>query len=154
CSGGTCSVHAGNPCPGPDGDTNCSESCNEAADNCTAPDPNGTPCRPAAGPCDIAETCLNGVCPADQFATSGVCRASAGVCDVAESCNGSGPNGPADAKSTAQCRAAAGVCDAAEFCNGVSNTCPANAFLPSSTACRTGTPGETCDQTEFCTGTG
>src|SRR6185436_15384893 len=38
CSGGTCSSHGGNPCPGPDGDSDCSESCNEAADNCTAND--------------------------------------------------------------------------------------------------------------------
>jgi hypothetical protein len=29
CTGGTCSTHAGDPCSGPDGDANCSESCNE-----------------------------------------------------------------------------------------------------------------------------
>src|SRR5262249_39205424 len=45
CSGGSCSVHAGSPCPGPDGDINCSESCNEATDTCNAPDPNGSPCN-------------------------------------------------------------------------------------------------------------
>ena len=27
CGGGTCSVHQGNPCEGPDGDGNCAESC-------------------------------------------------------------------------------------------------------------------------------
>jgi hypothetical protein len=47
CDGsGNCSNHSGNPCPGeatPDAD--CSESCNEAADNCTANDATGTPCN-------------------------------------------------------------------------------------------------------------
>ena len=44
CDGGACSVHAGDPCPGTDGDGDCSESCNEGARNCTANDPNGSAC--------------------------------------------------------------------------------------------------------------
>ena len=55
CSGGTCSVHVGNPCPGADGDGNCAESCNEGADNCTAPDANGSACNDALF-CNGADT--------------------------------------------------------------------------------------------------
>jgi hypothetical protein len=40
---GVC-VGNGNPCPGADGDSNCSETCNETADNCSSPDPSGTVC--------------------------------------------------------------------------------------------------------------
>ena len=31
-------MHAGNPCPGPDGDGNCAESCSEQGANCVAGD--------------------------------------------------------------------------------------------------------------------
>ena len=54
-------MHAGNPCPGPDGDGNCSESCNEAADNCTAPDPNGSACSDGLF-CNGTDTCNAGAC--------------------------------------------------------------------------------------------
>jgi len=40
----------GDPCPGSDGDTNCAESCDEATDSCTAPDPDYAICFPDAGP--------------------------------------------------------------------------------------------------------
>jgi len=58
-----CTAHAGNPCPGPDGDGNCSESCNEAADNCTAPDPNGSTCADGLF-CNGTDTCASGTCSA------------------------------------------------------------------------------------------
>lgn len=54
CSDGSCSVHSGDPCPGPDGDGDCSESCSEASDNCTANDSNGSVCS--------GGLCENGVC--------------------------------------------------------------------------------------------
>lgn len=44
CNLGSCSAHSGSPCPGVDGDSNCSESCNEASDDCTAYDPNNSEC--------------------------------------------------------------------------------------------------------------
>lgn len=55
CSMGTC-VGAGDPCPGPDGDTDCCESCDEATDSCTANDPDGSPCN--GGTCS-AGTCVS-----------------------------------------------------------------------------------------------
>ena len=62
-------MHAGNPCPGPDGDGNCAESCNEAADNCTAADPNASACNDGVFCngvefCDPAQNaCANGTPP-------------------------------------------------------------------------------------------
>src|SRR5262245_20969373 len=120
-------------------------------DNKSAPAKNGTECRPAAGVCDVAETCdgtVMGSCPADAFApTSQECRSSTGVCDPAENCPGNDPNCPADAKSTAECRASEGVCDPAESCDGVSSDCPADA--KSTDECRASQgvcdPAESCD---------
>jgi hypothetical protein len=55
-------VHPGNPCPGGDDDLDCSESCDEAAAACTAPDPTGSACRDA-DPCTFGETCnASGLC--------------------------------------------------------------------------------------------
>jgi hypothetical protein len=86
-----------------------------------------TTCRPAAGDCDLAETCsgMSGACPFDF-----------------KKPNGSG------------CRAANGQCDVPEFCDGVSNNCPADGFASNMVVCRAGSAGEVCDQTENCTGTG
>ncbi len=53
-AGGTC-VGTGDPCPGPDGDADCTEMCNEVAGMCTTPDPNGSDC----GGGDI---CVSSVC--------------------------------------------------------------------------------------------
>jgi cysteine-rich repeat protein len=87
-------------------------------------------CRPAAGNCDIAESCTgdSSECPADAKSTA-VCRAAAGVCDIAESCDGVGNNCPADAKSTAVCNPSTGPCDPLEACDGVGNNCPADVTI-------------------------
>jgi YVTN family beta-propeller protein len=61
CSGGSCLTHAGDPCPGPDGDGDCAESCDEAGDACTLPDPNGGSCTDG-DPCTVGETCTAGSC--------------------------------------------------------------------------------------------
>jgi len=115
--------------------------------------PSGHVCRPAAGVCDLTETC-NGVspsCPSDAKST-GVCRPSAGDCDPAESCNGFSNDCPADAKrpNGFVCRAAAGTCDVAETCDGVSNACPADVLVPNGTVCRAA--GGVCDIAETCDG--
>lgn len=115
--------------------------------------PSGAVCRPAAGVCDLTETC-NGVsptCPSDAKST-GVCRPSAGPCDLTENCNGFSNDCPADAKrpSGFVCRAAAGTCDIAEVCDGVGNDCPADALVPSGTICRAA--GGVCDIAETCDG--
>jgi hypothetical protein len=122
-----------------------------------------TICRPAAGDCDVAESCdgINTTCPADGFSTaSTICRAAAGDCDVAESCTGSTATCPADGFSTAStiCRAAAGDCDVAESCTGSSASCPADGFQPASTSCNVdlcqSCPGNSasCPTTNLCQG--
>jgi hypothetical protein len=70
CQGGTC-TGINDPCPGADGDGDCSESCDEGADNCDADDPNGSVCDDSlycngADTCDNAGSCVNHVgdpCP-------------------------------------------------------------------------------------------
>jgi hypothetical protein len=111
CKDGQCSQHAGNPCTGPDGDANCSESCNETADNCTGADPDGSACDDGLF-CDGTDTCKNGQC--SQHSGS-PCAGPDGDADCAESCNelahncsASDPNGSA--------------CDDGVFCNGA-DTC-------------------------------
>jgi hypothetical protein len=151
CDGGECSVHAGDPCAGPDGDTDCAESCDETMDGCTAADPDGTPCRPAAGTCDVAETCNAGVCPTDGK-SSALCRPSAGDCDLDDFCDGVGDTCPADAKRTDECRPSSDPCDLADSCDGVSNDCP-DAVLPDDTSCSDDQycNGEESCQTGICT---
>src|SRR5262249_31676073 len=55
-------------------------------------------------------------------------RPAAGVCDVAETCRGSSLSCPSDKKRPAgtECGAPTGVCDAPERCDGASNACPAD----------------------------
>ena len=60
CNAGVC-VGSGDPCPGPDSDSNCQESCDEAADTCTANDPDGSFCNDLQI-CTLGDTCHNGVC--------------------------------------------------------------------------------------------
>jgi cysteine-rich repeat protein len=61
CGGGTCSIHTGDPCPGADGDGDCTESCDENSDTCTAADVNGSSCDDAVF-CNGADTCNAGTC--------------------------------------------------------------------------------------------
>jgi hypothetical protein len=57
----------------------------------------GSPCRPAAGPCDVAETCNQaGICPADAFASAAVvCRPAVDACDLDDLCSGNAAACPA-----------------------------------------------------------
>jgi cysteine-rich repeat protein len=177
CSGGSCVVHAGNPCAG---GPECADSCNERSDNCFDvagtpctddgsvcttdrcdgtgvcrhnPGNAGTECRASAGPCDAAEACngLSPACPTDRSVASSVtCRQARGICDLAETCTGSSPLCPGDAHSTAVCRPAAGSCDAPEACDGQSDACPPDGVLPAGTLCRATTGA--CDVAETCNG--
>ncbi|HYY06800.1 MAG TPA: DUF4215 domain-containing protein, partial [Candidatus Limnocylindria bacterium] len=114
----------------------------------------GTVCRPAAGVCDVAETCTgsSGTCPADAFVpATTLCRAAAGECDVAEFCPGNGPNCPADAKQSAgtACTDDGNPCSLDE-CDGTSDACQHPAGNAGAT-CRAAAGA--CDVAETCTGT-
>ena len=130
-------------CPGT------SATCQHSAGNA------GAVCRPAAGMCDVAETCngTTGTCPADTFAPpTTTCRPSAGACDVAEACTGSSAACPADAfaPSTTTCRASVGACDVAETCTGTAASCPSDVLAGAGTICRQAS-GQ-CDAAGLCSG--
>ena len=116
-------------------------------------EPATTLCRPAAGPCDVADFCTgtSAACPSDAKKKS-VCRAAAGPCDVAERCDGTHDTCPADAFKSAdtECRAAAGVCDTAESCTGTDASCPAD-VKKTADLCRPA--AGPCDVDERCDGT-
>ena len=58
-------MHAGDPCTGPDGDSDCTESCDESSNSCTANDPNGSTCPDNGAFCDGDESCQGGICEGD-----------------------------------------------------------------------------------------
>ncbi|MBN1774475.1 MAG: hypothetical protein JXB32_24660 [Deltaproteobacteria bacterium] len=110
----------------------CVVGCDESADRCALA-AEGTVCRAADGPCDVAEAC-NGTstaCPADGHApTTSICRPAAGPCDLPEACTGSGSDCPVDAfrpeGSVCEIGPVAGVCrggvcvaGSPETCNGI-----------------------------------
>lgn len=123
---GTCEPGE-DPCPGPDGDPDCSESCNEDEDACTAPDPSGTPCGDALL-CNAEGVCVGCLIDAD--------------CDDGAYCNGvetCGAGGVCQA-GRAPCPGADGDANCAESCNETSDTCTAND--PFGSSC--GSDGQVC----------
>lgn len=113
-------------------------------------------CRPANGPCDVAEVCTGSAatCPANAYRPSGwTCRSATGPCDVVEVCTGLLSTCPADTfkNSSTVCRPAAGDCDVSEYCNGFSSSCPTDSFVSNTVLCR---PQQgACDLPDYCTGT-
>ncbi|MBW2459640.1 MAG: hypothetical protein JRI68_34425, partial [Deltaproteobacteria bacterium] len=111
CNDGSCSQHAGDPCAGPDGDGDCSETCREAQEDCNGIDVNGAICDDGTF-CNGPDTCYAGNCsqhagnPCDGADGDGDCSETCreGLAD----CNGDDPNGSA--------------CDDGAWCNG-SDTC-------------------------------
>jgi len=118
CGGGACSVHAGNPCSGPDGDGNCAESCDETADACTAADQNGSTCDDGLA-CTTEDSCQAGTCVADH---GGCGECGDGSLDDGESCD-DGNEFDGDCCSS-NCKPATNgqECDDGVFCNG-SDSC-------------------------------
>ncbi len=88
-------------------------------------------CRPAKGPCDVAETCdgKGHACPPNKLRASGhLCRAAAGGCDLQETCSGKSAQCPTNRyqPATKVCRVTTGACDPTERCTGKSPGCPAD----------------------------
>ena len=155
CDGGGSCVGTGDPCPGPDGDTNCAESCNEGANDCTAADADGTLCRADAGECDVAETCLSGACPADSFEPVGTACGdpSNTECTNRDTCDGGGSCQANDETEGTGCGDPSDTaCTDPDACNGA-GTCLVN-HAPTSVVCRAATTGGVCDEVEFCDGAG
>jgi hypothetical protein len=83
CGAGSCQHHAGNPCPGPNGDGNCSETCNEGGDACNGADPDGSACNDGSF-CTGSDTCAAGSC---QIHTGNPCPGPNGDGNCSESCS-------------------------------------------------------------------
>ena len=144
---GTACTDDGNPCT--------TDMCDGTSNDCQHPAGNaGTVCRPAAGDCDLVETCTgtSAVCPADAFEPADiVCRASAGECDPAELCTGSDAGCPEDIKGSAStpCADDGNPCSRDE-CDGTNDTCQHPAGNAGAVCRRAAGP---CDVDEICTGT-
>lgn len=183
CDGaGSCADSSGDPCVGNvgDADFDCSESCNESTDSCTATDPNGSACSDGLF-CNGVEQCSNGACgfssgdpcagnigdadfdcsescneTSDQCTNNDPAGSACGsgassACDAADTCDGSGTCDPNYATAGTSCGSStSGVCDAADTCDG-SGTCDPN-YASTATPCR-GSQGA-CDIEEFCDGAG
>lgn len=61
CQAALCSSHGGDPCAGPDGDSDCSESCDETANACTEADPEHASCDDG-NQSTSSDMCVAGVC--------------------------------------------------------------------------------------------
>jgi hypothetical protein len=114
---GSCANHAGNPCPGADGDADCSEQCDETADNCNGNDPNNSACNDGLF-CTLTDRCNGaGACTG----TGDPCPGADNDCDCSEECNEGANNCSSDDDDGVVCGGNTGFCG-----NGtcVSIACP------------------------------
>lgn len=145
---GACVGGGVTPCPPPDGDGNCRESCDEPSGTCTAPDPVGSACADGDS-CNGADTCTaegdcrsSGIDPcasgpecADTcdargggtcFTTQGTaCTDDGNPCTV-DQCDGQGACVSQPGNAGTPCGPAA-PCRAAPVCDGAGTTCPEGA---------------------------
>ncbi|NOZ78472.1 MAG: hypothetical protein GXP48_04685, partial [Acidobacteria bacterium] len=162
CDAGECEIHAGNPCPGPDGDGNCSESCDEESDTCTAADPDDSVCddglfcngedKCSAGECEIhsGNPCpgpdRDGNCSESCDEQGDTCTAAdldGNVCDDGLFCNGEDTcsGGSCSAHTGDPCRGPDDDANCFESCNEDADSCDSQ-----------DPPGSLCNDTLFCNG--
>ncbi len=141
CNGsGTCGG-AGDPCPGPDGDGNCAESCDEGADNCLAPDTGGSACTDGAF-CNGTETCDGaGSCGAS---TGDPCPGADGDGNCAETCDEGADNCLGNDPAASACTDGA-FCNGTETCNGA-GSCGSSTGDPCAGVDGDGNCAESCDE--------
>lgn len=165
CGGGTCSLHAGDPCAGADACNNC---CNEAVDNCFCPagiicsdcgiagcgpcdlpdscngsgacvqnsEPNGLPCTDDGNEC-TNDICQNGICTHPNAPAGTPCGIVDGDCDEPDTCNGNGICLPNAAPNGYPCNDGV-FCNGADTCSG--GLCTNHAGDP----CSGGAPCNNC----------
>ena len=110
CSGGTCSVHSGDPCSA---GADCQDGCNEAADNCSAT--NGNACDDGVF-CNGTDTCSAGTCSShsgDPCTGGAECQDT--CVEAADTCNA--PDGTACSDDGEVCTD--DTCDGAGGCEHV-----------------------------------
>ncbi|MBI5504615.1 MAG: hypothetical protein HY899_07420 [Deltaproteobacteria bacterium] len=148
CASGACASHGGDPCPGADADADCTESCEESTDTCTALDPPGaacddgkfctrvdactqagacqgagTPCPGADGDGDCAESCDELADACSAFDTFGSGCDDGLFCTDDDSCDGHGRcAGQGDPCAS---RYGDGDADCSEACNEEEDACSA-----------------------------
>jgi len=136
CSAGTCAIHAGDPCNGPDGDEDCSESCDEALDACSAADPDGAACSDGTF-CNGSDQCVGGLC-ADHAGDP--CPGADGDGDCAETCD-------EDADACSAADPDSSPCDDGVFCNGADTCSAGSCVINAGDPCAGGSDcGSSCDE--------
>jgi hypothetical protein len=165
CSGGNCSIHAGDPCIG---GAECDDLCDESADSCNVP--SGTPCAADAEECTLDECDGAGAC-AHPPVTSGVpCTDDGDICTNDE-CDGAGACGHPPAAIGTVCPDDGNICTLDE-CDGAGSCahppgpggvpCPDDGNDCTMDECDSGgvcvhppeSAGTACDDGLACTGTG
>ncbi len=158
CNAGQCQVvpvAAGTPCTD-DGSLCTVDQCNGNGSCGHGPGNAGAVCRPAAGECDVAESCTGttAACPADGWVAAGTPCASDGNLCTTDVCNGAGSCG--HPPNTAPCDDG-NACTAGDVCAGglcTSGTpfvcddgdaCTSDACLPSGGCSHTPLAGQACD---------
>lgn len=151
------------PCSAPDGDANCSESCNEDTDACNGPDPDASPCDDGIF-CNGADQCAGGQCtahagsPCPGIDNDSNCRESCN--ETTRTCTRPDPVG-APCNDERFCTLGE-TCDANGECSGGASPCPAGdgdgncaqACDELADACTAfDEEGAACDDGLFCTGT-
>ena len=99
-----------------------------------------------SNPCTVDTCNANGLCDHPAGNAGAVCRPAAGPCDVAEMCNGSDAQCPDDQLEPAgtACREAKGACDATDTCDGSSAECK-NIVVPDGSTCEFGKALSYCE---------
>src|SRR5262249_53475659 len=138
-----------------DGNACTRDACDGAGTCAHQPQPAGTECRPAAGPCDVVEVCdgTDSPWPADGKRRAGdVGRPALDPCARPETCDGAGDACPPDRlfEATHICRQSVGTCDLPERCILGTAACPPDAVKPARTVCRPA--AGPCDVAEVCDG--
>ncbi len=147
CGGGSCSVHAGDPCIG---GGQCADSCDEVADTCNLA--NGTPCDDGMF-CTVVDACVAGACTGSGDPCSGGEECSTVCNEAADDCFDA--NGTPCVDDGNPCTD--DYCDGAGGCVHVANTAPCDDGLActSNDTCGNGVcmgaPPSECDDGNPCT---
>jgi hypothetical protein len=144
CLGGSCSWHGGDPCASNigDGDADCSESCRESTDACTADDPALSPC--SNGACDGMGACVS--CGVDAPPTGQGCPSvcnggcNGGLCTIecigSNACKGKTRSCPSSFDCLVVCSGSQACRDLVVSCPPTDHSCSVNCTAVSSQLCR------------------
>ena len=118
-------IGSGDPCERPDGDANCSESCNEETDACDARDPDASACDDGVY-CNGTDLCASGAC---AWHSGSPCPAPGDDDDCMEGCNEvthacDAPEVPGSPCNDGRFCTTGEACNDAGACGGGVSTCP------------------------------